>query len=88
MRILDGMNTPDFNDFSGSSEDYKVAGPEDQLLEIIIVAYEMALDSGLKPAQALAIVETWAASERLRLADHTETSILERDALTGFLQAA
>ena len=88
MRILAGMNTADFNDFSGSSEDYKIAGPEDQLQEIIIVAYELALDAGLRPAEALAVVETWAASERLRLADHTEFSILERDALTGFLRAA
>ena len=62
MRILSGMNTADINDFSGPGEDYKIAGPEDQLEEIIIVAYETALDAGLKPAQALAVVETWAAS--------------------------
>lgn len=88
MRILSGMNTADINDFSGPGEDYKIAGPEDQLEEIIILAYETALDAGLKPAQALAVVETWAASERLRLADQTESSTSERDRLTGVLQAA
>lgn len=44
MRILSGMNTADINDFSGPGEDYKIAGPEDQLEEIIILAYETALD--------------------------------------------
>jgi uncharacterized protein (DUF2237 family) len=88
MHILSRMNKADFNDLSNASENYKVTGPEDQLEEIIIVAYETALDAGLKPAQALAVVEAWAASERLRLADHTESSTLERDPLTGFLRAA
>jgi hypothetical protein len=48
MRILSGMNTADINDFSGPGEDYKIAGPEDQLEEIIILAYETALDAGLE----------------------------------------
>ena len=51
MRILSGMNTADINDFSGPGEDYKIAGPEDQLEEIIILAYETALD---KPLEAIA----------------------------------
>ena len=88
MCILSGMSTVDVNDFSGSGDDYKIASPEDQLEEIIIVAYETALDAGLKPSQALAVVENWAASERLRLADQTESSTPELGRLAGFLLAA
>ena len=88
MNILFELNTVDVNHFLGSCDDYKIAGPEDQLEEIIIVAYETALDAGLKPEQALAVLETWAASERLRLADQTELSTPELDRLTGFLRAA
>jgi hypothetical protein len=46
--------------------EYTIIGPEDQLQEIIIVAYEAALEAGLQPAQALAILEGFAESERAR----------------------
>ncbi len=88
MRMLGGMNTAQLDDFPCSSEDYKVEGPEDQFQEIIIVAYEAALEAGVKPAQALAVLESWVASERLRCEDLAESSTSEQDTPTGFLQAA
>ncbi len=70
------------------TQDYILQGPEDQLQEIIIVAYGAALEAGLKPAQALAVLETWAASERSRLADHAVSSHCADDILASFRPAA
>jgi hypothetical protein len=63
-----------FNCSSFSSEDYTILGPEDQLQEIVIIAFEAAIEAGLKPAQALAVLEAFAASERDRLQDRIEPS--------------
>ncbi len=71
-----------------SSQDYILQGPEDQLQEIIIVAYEAALEAGLEPAQALAVLETWSANERSRLADHAVSSDCADDMPASFRQAA
>jgi hypothetical protein len=61
-----------FDGSSFSSKDYSFLGPEDQLQEIVIIAYEAAIEAGLKPVQALAALETFAASERARLQDRED----------------
>ena len=81
-------NTSNFVSFSDSPQDYRAEGAEDQLQEIIIVSYEAALEAGLKPAQALTVLQAWAASERLRLEDQAGSSPCDQNTLTGFFQAA
>jgi hypothetical protein len=49
-----------------SPTEYTIISSEDQLQEIIIVAYEAALEAGLQPARALAILEGFTESERAR----------------------
>jgi hypothetical protein len=88
MRILSGTSLVDFDDLTCPAGDYNLEGPEDQLREIIIVAYEAALEAGMEPAQALAVLESWVVSERLRCEDQTESSTGEQYTMSGFLQAA
>jgi hypothetical protein len=86
MCIID--STLDFEALQDSPDDYRVESAEDQLQEIVIVAYEAALEAGLKPARALEVLEAWAASERLRIEDRGEASVCQQGQSHSFLQAA
>jgi hypothetical protein len=41
-----------------------LAGPESHLEEILIVAYETALEAGLEPGKALWVIASWLTSQQ------------------------
>jgi hypothetical protein len=44
--------------------DLVLAGPESHLEEILIVAYETALEAGLEPGKALCVIASWLTSQQ------------------------
>ena len=50
--------------------DYVVSSLESRLEEILVIAYETAVEAGLEPRQAFALITRWLASEQaLRKSD-------------------
>lgn len=59
--------TDDFSSATGdSATDDVVTSPENRLEEILIIAYETAVEAGLEPRQAFSVIAKWLASEQLR----------------------
>jgi hypothetical protein len=52
---------------SGSASHSVIGEPERQLHEILTFSYEAALEAGLAPKRAFAVIEDWLASEQLSL---------------------
>jgi hypothetical protein len=52
---------------------FAIGDPEGDLHEILSFSYEAALEAGLAPRKAFAIIENWLAIEQLRLRDSATT---------------
>ncbi|MFZ1109058.1 MAG: hypothetical protein WAN43_12040 [Rhodomicrobium sp.] len=59
------MNVRTFSadDFS-SAPQYSANSLESRLEEILVIAYETAVEAGLEPRQALVVISRWLASEQ------------------------
>ncbi len=51
---------------SPAANDYVVSSQESRLQEILVIAYETAVEEGLEPRQAFAVIARWLASEQTR----------------------
>jgi hypothetical protein len=59
------MNVRTFSadDFSSATQ-YSANSLESRLEEILVIAYETAVEAGLEPRQALVVISRWLASEQ------------------------